>query len=226
VNLQPEGYFELILQTDGEFYQRSNYESEGERRPAEFIGGLHNKSYFIRPGQKESCLISVNFKPHTARYFIPERLNIFKNRIVCLNDVFNKSSVSGLRPFSPGNDVKDMINMIESFLINNFTEFGRSVIDHSLGIILRKKGFVSIKELASLACLSDAQFRRRFNEEIGMSPKEYCKIVRIKHAAELISLDPTVRLTGLTYDLGYFDQSHFIKDFKSVTGQSPSQYLA
>jgi AraC-like DNA-binding protein len=225
VKLHPEGYFELIFQLDSNFVQSSSTTEKWESRPRQFIGGLHNKSYYIKPESKSSSLISVNFKPNCARYFIPDKLHLYKNKLVSLDDIWSRSKLGQIEALSPSKYIAESVGLIESFLIGIYTEQTNSRVDFALNSILQRQGFVNIRELAQIACLSESQFRKRFNEEVGMSPKEYSKIVRIKFVSTLLHKHPETNLTELTYELGYFDQSHFIKDFKSVTGISPKHFL-
>ena len=108
--------------------------------------------------------------------------------------------------------------------MEKFSATRTSVIDLAIHSIQAQNGFVEIYSLASLTSLSSAQFRKRFKEEVGISPSEYCKIMRTNASISLISNSSPSRLTDITYKLGYFDQSHFIKDFKSITGLAPKSF--
>ena len=114
---------------------------------------------------------------------------------------------------------------VEAFLIGILQAKKDSPIELALKLLLRSDGFERIHQLAQKAGLSPAQFRKRFREEVGMSPKEYSKILRVNAVARYIRLqsDP-IHFTELTYRLGYYDQSHLIKDFQAIMGVSPSQY--
>jgi AraC-like DNA-binding protein len=224
LQMYPEGYFELVFQVGSNFFQNSNDTGEWKKRPMQFIGGLHNKSYSIKPERKHSMLISVNFKPNSARYFIPEKLQLFKNKLVSLDDVFKRSELGRVGEMYGWPNTGMTIRLIEEFLSGIFIERSDSRIDFVLDTIMINKGFVNMKDLAANACLSHSQFRRRFKEEIGMSPKEYSKIVRIKNVSEILSQKPNLKLTELAYEFGYYDQAHFIKDFKSVMGTSPKHF--
>lgn len=224
VKLIPEGCFELIFQLDSQFSQRPVDANNWQYRPEFFIGGLHNKSYLIKPERNFSSLISVIFKPNCARYFIPDKLQFYKNRIVGLEDIFRQSKISQFVDMKSSISIQEKIDLIEVFLASLLKEHPVSRVDHALDIIIHRNGFISISELASVACLSQSHMRKQFNEAVGMSPKEYSKILRINFIAKHLENNPESNLTRLSYDLGYFDQSHFIKDFKSVTGSSPKKY--
>lgn len=88
--------------------------------------------------------------------------------------------------------------------------------------IKRGNGNIKIEALANDFCLSQKQFGRRFKECSGFSPKTYSKIIRfesvLKHYSSLSDL------TGLAHENNYYDQAHFIHEFKSFTGFTPKEF--
>ncbi|THH41204.1 helix-turn-helix domain-containing protein [Neolewinella litorea] len=82
----------------------------------------------------------------------------------------------------------------------------------------------SIKEISEQVCISQRQLQRRFRREIGISPKQYLKLVRINRVIRTLENNPHLDLTSVAYHCGYYDQAHFIKDFKRITGQLPGDF--
>ncbi len=224
IQLFPKGVFEIVFQSNDDFQHKTAYSSGWETRPKSFVGGLHNKSYHVKPnGNKNFCIV-VEFKPNTAKYFIPDKLYNFQNSIIDLFEIWGKDAIQLSRKINKENIGHNKIELIESFFLNKFITHKTSVIDNAICAIIASKGFVEVNELALNVVLSTSQFRKRFKEEIGISPSQYCKIVRIKTALAIFEKNYKKSLTELTYLLGYFDQAHFIKDFKSVTGASPKNF--
>lgn len=222
--LFPKGVFEIVFQNNDSFQHKTSYSSGWETRPTSFVGGLHNKSYHVKPnGSKNFCIV-VEFKPNTAKYFIPEKLHNFQNNLVDLSEIWGNDAIQLSRKINKEIIGLNEIKQIEDFFVNKFITQKRSVIDNSVHTILSSNGFVAVNGLAAKAGLSAAQFRKRFNEEIGISPSQYCKITRINTSLAILEKDYKKSLTELTYLLGYFDQAHFIKDFKSITGTTPKSF--
>jgi len=92
-------------------------------------------------------------------------------------------------------------------------------------IMLHKAGLVSIEKFAYQANMSMRNFERRFSENIGISPKLYCRIIRFNHALELKLKNPKQNWSSIAQECGYFDQMHFIKDFKQFADGSPNTFL-
>ncbi len=95
---------------------------------------------------------------------------------------------------------------------------------HSIHEILSSKGLVDIDTLAADQGLSRRQFERRFKELAGLAPKLYSRVVRFQAATEQKVLG-TKDLTQIAYSCGYYDQSHFINDFREFSGYSPKEYF-
>jgi len=81
-----------------------------------------------------------------------------------------------------------------------------------------------LDELIGKQSLSRRQLERLFQQGIGLSPAQFRQLHRIKQARQLISLDPLRPLTSIALECGFYDQSHFIRQFQKVTGQTPGQY--
>jgi AraC-like DNA-binding protein len=86
------------------------------------------------------------------------------------------------------------------------------------------KGQCRIEELADYCHASVRQLQRGFRRAVGASPKFFARTLRFEQAQRCLMFDPETDLTGLAYQCGYFDQAHFIKEFRAFTGQTPSEY--
>lgn len=81
-----------------------------------------------------------------------------------------------------------------------------------------------LDELLNAQSLGRRQVERLFQQEIGLSPAQLRQLHRIKLARQLISIDPRRALTSVAQECGFYDQSHFIRQFQKITGQTPGQY--
>lgn len=95
-------------------------------------------------------------------------------------------------------------------------------VDKAMAALVDSAGNITMEELASLACLSLRQFERRCLERLGMPPKQYARLVRFCKAYQLKETYPHKTWTEIAYDTGYYDQMHFIRDFKRFAGITPS----
>ncbi|WP_276502335.1 helix-turn-helix domain-containing protein [Terrimonas pollutisoli] len=91
--------------------------------------------------------------------------------------------------------------------------------------IIHSKTLRSVDELAKRSFLSMRQFERNFKIFSGFSPKLYSRIIRFQFATQQYGTCYKT-LTDIAYDCGYYDQSHFIHDFKQFSGYHPKQYFS
>jgi AraC-like DNA-binding protein len=98
-------------------------------------------------------------------------------------------------------------------------------VSHSARVLREQRGQVGIHELAEAVGLSLRHFQRRFLVLTGLNPKHYARICRVSHAVHRKQLEPDAAWTALAQEAGYSDQSHFIRDFKALTGTLPNNFL-
>ncbi len=124
---------------------------------------------------------------------------------------------------SPIND-RQRIAVVEQFLISQLNEpEPDELIRYSIQKIKTENGIIKIRDLIADLPLSRDPFEKRFRKIAGTSPKQFSGIVRLRHLIENHSQDRT--LTETAYSAGYYDQAHFVKDFKSFTGHTPKDFF-
>lgn len=96
----------------------------------------------------------------------------------------------------------------------------------SIDRIRHTSGTISVKEIYSSLNVSKSKLEQHFNREIGLTPKEFCKIEKINSFIDTYKNSKDQSLTKLTYLCGYYDQSHLIKDFRYFLNTSPKRYFS
>jgi transcriptional regulator GlxA family with amidase domain len=91
---------------------------------------------------------------------------------------------------------------------------------------MKAHGVTRISELQQNHRIQARQLERIFLEEIGVSAKIFCRIVRFNHAKSMIERNADVDLRQLAYECGYADQSHFTRNFRELFGRTPADFKA
>ena len=192
------------------------------------ITGQLSGYYDIKVTGKLS-LFSIIFHPYGLSMFFDIPLSELLNQNVplkyILKDVVNELETKLFEAKS----FAERIIIAECFLLERLQKSKKKYhfnrIKDNVKLINQTKGLVSIDLLASEACFSRKQYERIFSDFIGISPKQFLKIVRFQNAINEKSKNKNANLTTLTYQCGYYDQSHMTNDFYKLSGMTPKQYF-
>ncbi|HGH0539581.1 TPA: helix-turn-helix domain-containing protein, partial [Clostridioides difficile] len=88
----------------------------------------------------------------------------------------------------------------------------------------KQNSIMSVKNISQISCYSERHLNRIFNNSLGMSVKSYLRLLRINLVLQEIQ-NNKIPFATLAQDIGYYDQSHFINDFKSICGVNPTTYI-
>ncbi|MGY3053872.1 AraC-like DNA-binding protein [Pedobacter sp. UYEF25] len=112
--------------------------------------------------------------------------------------------------------------VIQKYLMGKLDSLQKALpFDLAMLALVKNTGNLRIESVAKSACLSLKQFERASLNRIGISPKLYSRMIRFSYAYKLKELFPHRSWSSITYQCGYFDQMHLIRDFKFFTGFTP-----
>lgn len=97
-------------------------------------------------------------------------------------------------------------------------------IQSAIQIILNAKGKIAIKDLRAKLHITERTFERQFTSHVGVTPKQYAKVIQFQFSMNQLSDEEYSRLTDIVFDNGFADQSHFIRAFKKFTGKTPVEF--
>lgn len=98
------------------------------------------------------------------------------------------------------------------------------VVDAGVAAISHSRGDARIAEIAARVGLSERQFQRRFQIEVGLTPKQFARIVRLRAAAIDAAMLEGVSWAEVAADRGYADQAHLVREFAQILGMSPTEF--
>lgn len=197
---------------------------ENKLATAGLTGLTDRYKVFKNPGSIGSVL--VYFKETGARTFFKQPLHELFRESISLDSFILRSELLVLEEqLVEARTDQHRIYIVEQFLISRITaEAPDKLVAAALALIHQHKGNIRIGTLAEQLHTSQSPLEKRFRQTVGTSAKKFAAIVRLKHVLKNFTADKS--LTELGYEAGFYDQAHFIKEFKSFTGESPSQYFS
>jgi AraC-like DNA-binding protein len=221
----PDGYAELILN-----YGKSYSWHDRERQIEQEIKTVH------LVGERDASIVvdlhgginqvGVKFKPAGLFALLRQPLDGLANQMVS-PDELSDSSIQTLSEQvfdAPTDEAK--IEVLNTFFLKRLLsmELPDPLIGKALQIILQHRGNLRIDALKNYLDVHYKTLERKFKTHVGLTPKVFARILRFKHTYKrfhaIASQDPSFFL-----DLGYYDQNHFIKDFKYFLHTTPSAYF-
>ncbi len=179
-------------------------------------------SYYDLSLSGKTGMIFIVFKPHGIRTFFNFPISELLNENISLRDLINKEAVEVEEKLSNSKNNKQRILHLENFLIERLIlnrDFDR--VKHAVRIIENSEGQIKTQFLAQKVCLGIKQFERIFSNNVGLTPKKFISIVRFQNVIQMKKKYNNANMTQLAFDNGYYDQSHFNHDIKSLTGLTP-----
>ena len=170
-------------------------------------------------------MVGVAFFPTALSHLLRMPLSELTDRRVDLEVLLGQEAVELRQKICEAGGMQQRVQLLENFLLKRLHKFDYqpNVLDKVVDHIIEHSGMVSVSQLADQAALSNKQFRCRFYEKTGLSPKLYCRIKRFNMViGNTYSKLPN--WSDAVYNLGYYDQSHLIREIRKFSGKKPSEF--
>ncbi len=222
----PDGCIEMCFIL-GEDVKRFTSETDFIIQPRTMVFGQITKPYYIQPTGYVNTF-AVRFYPYGFANFITRPLHELADKETPLTSLFEESLVRQLeQQITEATSTESRIEIVESFLLGRLTE--QSVIDNIVAsttdALASTRGNASIGMILKEDPSKRRSLERKFAKQVGISPKQLGKVIRLQAALKLMLDDREKNLTEVAYESEYYDQAHFIKDFKELTGTNPKEYF-
>ncbi|NII25926.1 helix-turn-helix transcriptional regulator [Pseudoflavitalea sp. X16] len=177
----------------------------------------------------KNTMLGIRLFPHAAAYFLNDEVSQFNNQVVDFSSLSGKTVKQLYARLQETADWHTRIGLIEGFLLQQLSlSEGKlhkvAIVSYVMQEIRQDDFFDNIEHVASRYGITSRYMQKLFLQYTGLTPKLYSKINRFQNSLRLVTRKDA-SLTSIAYDCGYFDQSHFIREFKSFTGFTPSNYL-
>ncbi|WP_276371540.1 helix-turn-helix domain-containing protein [Chryseolinea sp. H1M3-3] len=222
----PDGCIEMIFILADDV-KRYTYEDKFIIQPRELVLGQITEPFFIEPTGYVNTF-AVRFYPYGFANFVTTPIQELANKETPVRLLFGEEPSKELKQkiiYATG--IQERIEIVEDFLLDKLSEKATidNIVKTTIDAILLTKGSASINAILKDDLSKRRQLERKFIKQIGISPKQLGKVIRLQTALKMLLNRESENLTNIAYQSEYYDQAHFIKDFKEFTGTTPKDFL-
>lgn len=183
---------------------------------------LESKKITLEPGFEY-----FGFRPYSERGIkkLNKKIIDLCGNEAPLNEVINSSDI--VEKIYLGKSFEDRINIFDEFAqkyiidnekITDFTNYVYRAICYS-------RGNISMDEITDYTGYSERYVRKKFKEFYGIAPKRFSRIIRFQNSLQMLLNFNNCEFSDVVYDSGFYDQAHFIREFKNFSGTTPSNFV-
>ena len=196
------------------------------KQPRSIISGLTD-SYSDVSTNGETGVVFISFYPAGACHFFNFPLSEIENQSVDMLDIFNSEIRQIEEQLFLKKTVEERVLLIEQFLLSRFSPislYDNMVIQKGVSVIKACKGQTNTAFISNKLSVTQKTLERKFSKYLGKTTKQLIKLFRFQEVLTDLSNNKNSSLTERAYRNGYFDQSHFIRDFKTYSGYTPKEF--
>lgn len=221
----PDGSIEWIFHyKDGfrKFTDETNFTVQSNS----FLHG-QLKRYFDLQASGKRGIFSVRFHPAGLQPFVDFSVDTITDQTLPTLTAWPQEGMKAFVESIIAATTNERIELVSNFLLQHYNPKRDDVgIRQVVERLLTTNGNCSVEELSSMAAMSRRVLERRFQSAVGLSPKHLARIIRFNYLLQLIERSDFSTFTSLAHESGFYDQAHFIRDFRDITGLNPRQYFA
>lgn len=227
----PDGNTELIIdltERPQHIYDNETLQEIQICRDA-WVSGVRTRPITIPSGNGSRMLV-VAFKKGKAFPFYPFPMGELTDIVIDADLVFGRRFRDLREQLLAANSIERLFELVEGFLLRQAgdsicEELSTRCIDYALWSILHKPTLRRLTQLSDEIGYSQKHFIDLFRGQVGVSPKQYLKIIRFQKAIAAIENNEIIQWSQIALQGGYYDQAHFIRDFKHFSGFTPNEYI-
>lgn len=222
----PDGCIEMAFIL-GDDIKRFTYGDDFILQPRAMVIGQITEPFYIQPCGYVNTF-AVRFYPFGFGNFVTSSIAQLVNKETPINELFDQRVARDIeQQIIASKDTQQRIAIIEEFLLQQLNSEATidNIVTTTIDALIASNGNTTINSILKEDLSKRRQLERKFLSQIGMSMKQLGKVIRLQAALKMLLSRTGESLTEIAYENDYYDQSHFIKDFKEFTGTSPREFL-
>lgn len=221
--LIPDGTIELMFNF-GDNYHQIDAKDEKKAVKGSHVIGIRKSALFIAQSSNQH-FFCVRFKPGGTQPFFHVPAHEFAQDITQISDLLPCAYQELEDQLYHAKNIEACIQLTNLFLLKQGSFHKKGMVLNNGFIRLANETQQSVAEAAGALNVNYKALERSFKEGVGLTPKEYLSIRRFTKSVQLLYSAKYSSLTHVALEAGYYDQAHFIRSFKKLSGQTPSQFL-
>ena len=221
----PDGRPELVIHYGAQFCELDAQGHAIEQPRVLFAGQVTRPLHLRSPAN--AGVVGVRFKPAGAQAFVGGSMRRATDRRVALDEIEPGLGFGVAQALAAKAGPQERMEAAQGFVLDRIGRLAAHEDEPVRACAERievARGNVGIGELAALAGMGRRQLERRFADAVGVGPALLASIFRFRSVFDLIEHDATRPWTDAAIDAGYYDQSHFIREFRRFVGCTPSAF--
>jgi AraC-like DNA-binding protein len=222
--IMPDGIVEFVFHYRQPFY----FYQDGIRHiQQENVAVSMMKKYIEIESAGSTGFIAVRCYPWGAYHFFDEPIAGFLDTTIDAQKLWGEASSRVIEDLRMADKLATRVDIVEQFLADQLKRFGKNETetDEALKVIRQSKGMLSIEEVCAQTGINKKQLERKFSQLPGATPKVFSRVCRFLNICNHLDEYKGKSLTALAYECGYYDQSHFINEFKEFSGFTPKEFF-
>lgn len=201
---------------------RKQSEERYSLQPRSVVVGTQLEGVSININQSHKA-VRVGFHPGGMHRLLGVNMAEFIDNSYNAEDVFGNELRNLNDRLLEQNKFDQIKAEVENFLLRKLISMRKSLpFDNAMQELVKRGGNLTMDQVANYACVGVRQFERLSKQRVGMSPKLYARLVRFSRAYRMRENSSHWSWTEIAHHCGYFDQMHFIRDFKFFAGVTPT----
>lgn len=226
--LLPSRLCALIVNLRGEPFQL--YQTSDAASPQAVsdivISGMQSRPLVLDAASRAATIGAV-FRPGWAWALFDRPIDEFTDQTIALGDLWPRTAPLIRERLAEAPTSADAFRVLEHLLKQQLDRPLRPhpAITLATEIFDASPASLSVEDVADRTGYSQRRFSELFREQVGLTPKQYARISRFQKVLDSISRRDNIDWIDITFTAGYYDQSHFIRDFRQLAGCTPTEYM-
>lgn len=223
----PDGSASLIFNFSTPYLRAECHKPNNWKEVGNISMHHQGKSSILISQKKPIRLMGVRFKPYGLAPFFQVSMTNLNPPFMIQGEKLEHLFGTLDSTFWEDIGFAERIDILEKKFTENIKESPNPdvLVKEAVAIMVKNAGNLKIGVILEMLCVSKSTLEKKFQEHVGLSPKILCNILRFNSIVYSHQKDPTPSLTELSYNKGFFDQSHLVHNFRSFTGLPPGRFF-